>query len=96
MIYAGGFQSAFRPLGFSLLAQGIAIDVDEISQASLFVEKGAEKIRTKRQTFIFVVPKQHMETTLARLAAADPQAQAYAVPVLASIGSADAASNVKK
>lgn len=75
-----------RDFGWRMIEQKLALDVDLLERSSLFLnEKGARKHSGNGRVLAIFAEKAKLDEILARIRAADPEAKAYALPVLASL-----------
>ena len=73
-----------RDFGWRMIEQKLALDVDLLERSSLFLnEKGARKHTGSGRVLAIFADKANLEPIFARIRAADPEAKAYALPVLA-------------
>ena len=75
-----------RDFGWRILEAKLAVDVDLLERSSLTIKDGGKRKHssTGRGLAIFT-QKSNIEEIFARLRAVDPNARAYAVPILASL-----------
>jgi hypothetical protein len=83
-IYASGPDSPLRAVGWSLLAEGIAVDIDLCDQAPLFLgDGGKRKVGASGRSIVIVGSRTHAQLILERLRGV--ATAAYALPILASL-----------
>lgn len=83
---SGGVAMDDRDFGWRLLEQKLALDVDMLDRSQLILnDKGARKHSSTGRGLAVFADKANVEAILAQVRAADPEAKAYALPVLASL-----------
>jgi hypothetical protein len=75
-----------RDFGWRMIEEKLARDVDLLERSSLFLnEKGSRKHSGNGRVLAIFADKANLEAIFARIRAVDPEAKAYAVPVLAAL-----------